>query len=415
MAFFSEDDFSSDDSSLEEIDFSEQQRNLREIERVRGLQTFGSTTNQYRRIHPEATQQEILQHRALLQNDKVSLDNIDLIHLETAHLGPATGEEFDPEYNFFRNRLVDEVRNLWEDVGIDKQILQDTFLRKQDLYYNASQKELRKSCESILAREGASLPKLDATRVYAQYLSTQMFLEQSRFTQWLTQQIVMIVDNLPEKIDEITGTQFSADTSPEAEELKARLDGTAELAKKLAFFSTAQDTLLKQIFDTSVPRRKVVEEVQKLERHFSLAKSRRSWKKEKSKRNRRSIVEVTKKLKPYQFQFADATKKKSSAFEQKASSKKYSRQARKLKRDQRSPVTVRPQRSRSYLKSRSRSKYKQRSASRGASRGRSNSKKRSLSRPRVVSPSRSRPRSNQVSVPNGQSVPNTNVSTSAET
>ena len=258
MAFLSDSDYDydSDSSSFEVLNISEQQQNLRELKRIRGLQTFGSTANQYRRIHPEATEQEVLQHRTILQNDRVSLDNIDLINLETARAREVSGEaEFDPRFNFFRNRLVDEVRNLWEDVSIDKQILKDTFLHKKDLFYNAQQQDLKKACEKILAREGKDLPKLDAPRVYAQFLSMQMFLEQSRFTQWSAEQTICIFNSIPDKIEEITGIEFSPANIPEIAEFQARLDGTAELAKKIAYFSTVQDNLLNGILDDSVPRK----------------------------------------------------------------------------------------------------------------------------------------------------------------
>ena len=407
MAYLSEEDYDSDSSSLEVLDITEQQRNLRELARVRGLQTFGSTANQYRKIHPEATEQEVLQHRSILQNDKVSLDNIDLINLETARAKEVFGEdEFDPRYNFFRNKLVDEVRNLWEDVSIDKQILKDTFLNKKDLYYNAAQQELKKTCEKILAREGTDLPKLDAPRVYAQFLSMQMFLEQSRFTQWLAEQTIFIFNSIPGKIEEITGIEFSQENLPEIAEFQARLDGTAELAKKIAYFSTVQDNLLNGILDETVPRKDIVAEIQKLERNFSIAKSKRSWKRERCKRKKRSIVEVTKRLRPFDFRFAEPKKPKGWYKEHQRLQKKTSQKQRKAKKEQKRQKSKQPQRSRSYLVSRSSSRPQGRSASRASSRGRSRSSKRSISRPRAPSPSSNRPRSNKVVVPNGQSVAN---------
>ena len=77
---------SDSDSSAEEIDYEKYRRTLDTLNHKRSLRTFGSITNQYKKVHPEVTQQQILQKQALLQNDKVTLDNIDLIELETARI-----------------------------------------------------------------------------------------------------------------------------------------------------------------------------------------------------------------------------------------------------------------------------------------------------------------------------------------
>ena len=380
------------------------------LTKTRQLLSGASQSEQYRKLHPNATEGDVLTQK-LVTRGKRPISNKAMVLKEFNQKMATTRGETDFNIQrmfFFENLPVDDLNTQYEAVTIQKQVFSNTGFKLKDFKKDESLKELKKTLSTIVDSEGKNIPRLDPIRTLATTYCNLVSLQAQELLKCVTEEAQDMTKNLVPSVKATLVAQF-----PETPQLRTlnlaehqlALRAFEELVGKITYLTMTTNELLQQAFDPHGSSRKLLEKIREHQILYPMSDKTQTWKKPAERHQGKKTVKIIRS--PNRDRFKYFSNKKSFSNET-SNSYRGDRDRRRKTRKQRSRErsrrkstreTKRRETSRRATTSRSRSRFhsdRSRSRSQHTERSRTRSRRRSRTTEREkVHRSRSRSQPSQ--------------------
>ena len=379
----SENDCSSSDEEYPKMTLE----GLQLLRNSRALLSDAGASEQYRKINVNATESEVLTHKIVQKDLRVSNKAMVLQHYnqKIEQTNKIKGA-FDLEKSFwFENYPTGnggKGKNKYTFQKIEAMVFKDTGYKKSDFTEDEFLKTLEKKCKQIVEAEGKKTPYLNPARTFAlvyveninliaQKLTTNCAEEMKNLTEAL---IPSLKQTLVEQNPLIATSLKTIDFNFQ----QLVLEQFSELLGKTAFLMSTTNSIVRSILNEKETNENVIQKVRDHQILFPASTNEQTWREPFKKSGKKKVVRIKQRkprIRNYQ-RFYDT--KKDSRRERERTRRSYrsrsrERRRRSKRKTQRSESKRYQKSSQSRSRSRRRSRSRDRSTSRHTQRSRSKS------------------------------------------
>ena len=367
----------------------------------RALLSEAGSSEQYRRINTNATESEILTHKIIQKDMRVTNKAMVLQHYhEKIEKTQKTKGTFDLEGSYWFENYPKgnggQGKNKYTFKKIETMLYQNTGYKKGDFTEDEFTKALEKKFKLIIDAEGKKTPYMNPTKTFAMIYIELLNLIAQRMTTHCAEEMKNLTEALIPSIKQTLVEQnpLMANTlkTIDFNLQQLVLEQFAELLGKTAYLMSTTNTIARGVLDEKETNESLIQKVREHQILFPASTKEQTWREPYKKRGKNKLVKIKKRkprLSNYQ-KFYDPRKNskggrersrrtnRSRSRERRRRSRRKTRQSENRKQSRGSHSRSRSRRV-SRSRGRSESKYSQRSRSKSREASTNRKRKRSLS------------------------------------